>query len=164
VFQRVPKEETVSSFRSMLKAGGPYLVIALLTLAVGSGVAKATPASGSSDATTMPAQMLISDGVRFYVTKPESLDPTLVVPVGTVLTDARVSFSAPGAYPNAAALVIADRIRTFVYQLADDSTYEISVQLESGIPSDGTLAVSLVCFNIVNNSCQGAIMWSGYRP
>jgi hypothetical protein len=30
--------------------------------------------------------------------------------------------------------------------------------------STGGMAVTMSCYNIANNHCQGALMWSGYRP
>jgi hypothetical protein len=86
--------------------------------------------------------------------------PSLTVPAGVVLTDAHVSFSVPGNNPNAASLFISDGAKTFVYQIVNNTTFEAGIDLTSGIP--GPLTVSLSCYNIAGNHCQGALMWSGY--
>jgi hypothetical protein len=51
-----------------------------------------------------------------------------------------------------------------VYQLVNNTTFQAGVDLGSGIPSEGGVTVKLSCYNIAGNQCQGAIMWSGYRP
>jgi hypothetical protein len=107
---------------------------------------------------------LENDGMFFSVTKPGDPDPTLAVPSGVVLTDAHVTFSVPENVPNAAALYISDGNKTFTYQLVNNTTFGAGVDLGSGILSDGGLRVVLSCYNIAGNHCQGAIMWSGYRP
>jgi hypothetical protein len=164
----------------------PYLVIAVLIFALGSGAARAVPpidvfrladatdtsrmaavdASGrvAVSVASLPARTLASDGKFFSVTKLADADPVLTIPAGLVLTDARVSFSVPENVPDAAALFIADAGHVYVYQIVNRTTYEATLHLESGIMSDGSLRVELSCYNIAGNHCQGAIMWSGYRP
>lgn len=164
----------------------PYALIAVLFLAIGSGVAKAAPpidifrlvdgtdatrvakvdAAGNVATTVsnLPARTVVSDGKFFSVTALVDPNPVLNVPSGVVLTDAKVSFSVPENVPNSASLFISDGARTYVYQIVNDTTFEATVHLESGITSNGGLYVELSCYNIVGNHCQGALMWSGYRP
>lgn len=180
----------------------PYLVIGVLTFALGGGIAKATPpidifrladatdasrlakvdavgnvavsvsnlpatqnVSGTVNVGNLPApRTLASDGRFFSVTKPVDPDPVLNVPAGVVLTSAHVSFSVPENVPNAASIFVASGGTIYLYQIVNDTTFEAGFDLESGILSDGTLAVELSCYNIAGNHCQGAIMWSGYRP
>lgn len=120
--------------------------------------------SGSVTVSALPARTIVSDGAFFSVTEPGASDPVLAVPSGVVLTDAKVSFSAPENDPNAASLLVSDGARTYVYQIVNATTYEATVHLESGILSAGGLSVALSCYKITGNRCQGAIMWSGYRP
>jgi hypothetical protein len=92
-------------------------------------------------------------------------DVTLTVPAGVVMTDALVTFSVPGAYPNAASLFISDDSgNVLVYELVNNTTFHAGADLQSGIPSAGGLNVTLSCYNISGNHCQGAIMWSGIVP
>jgi hypothetical protein len=49
-----------------------------------------------------------------------------------------------------------------VYQLVNGTTFSAGIDLESGIVSKGNLTVGLSCYNVPNNHCQGALMWSGY--
>jgi hypothetical protein len=165
----------VDSSLRPIRIVAPYLVLGVLTFAFGTGVARETsvldgllPAQAATVATAeasvpTPMQMLIADGRTFSIVKPGDADVSLTVPSGVVLTDARISYSIPASFPNAAALIIADEHRTFVYQLMNDTTFEASVHLQSGIASNGTLTVRLFVLNISNNQVQGAIMWSGYR-
>jgi hypothetical protein len=105
------------------------------------------------------------EGMFFSVTMPGGSDPTLTVPAGVVLTDAHVTFSVPESIPNAASLIVQDDETNFlVYQLVNNTTFQAGVDLGSGIPSNGGVTVKLSCYNIAGNHCQGAIMWSGYRP
>ena len=113
---------------------------------------------------TLPARTLVSDGEFFSVTALVDPNPSLTVPSGVVLTDARISFSVPENIANAASLFVSDGQHIYVYQLINDTTFEATVHLESGILSEGGLSVALSCYNIATNHCQGAIMWSGYRP
>ncbi len=107
---------------------------------------------------------LVYDGTYFSVTKPADSDPTLTVPAGVVLTDAHITFSVPGNNPNAASLSIRVGSKTIVYQIVNDTTFHAGISLGSGIESNGDVTVQLSCYNIAGNHCQGAIMWSGYRP
>jgi hypothetical protein len=109
-------------------------------------------------------QRLVYDGKFFNVTKPAGQDPTLTVPSGVVMTDAHVTFSTPENVANAASLYIADGSKTLVYQIVNTTTFQAGISLGSGIKSNGNLTVKLSCYNIAGNHCQGAIMWSGYRP
>ncbi len=87
---------------------------------------------------------------------------SLTVPADVVLTDAHASFSVPESVANAASLIVRDGSRYFVYQIVNNTTFEASIHLESGIVSKGDLVVELSCYNIAGNHCQGALMWSGY--
>lgn len=91
---------------------------------------------------------------------------TLAVPVGVVLTDAQLSFSVPEGVPNAASLFIEDGAgKVLVYKIVNNTTYDASITLSSGILSTGGgVKVELSCYNISGNLCQGALMWSGYKP
>ena len=93
-------------------------------------------------------------------------DPSLTVPNGVVLTDAHVTFSLGENFPNSASLFIHDFAngKTYVYEIVNNTTFHAGVDLGSGILSTGQLTVELSCNNISGNQCQGALMWSGYKP
>ena len=112
--------------------------------------------------TVKVARTVESDGVFFEVDAFDP-DPVLTVPAGVVLTDAHVTFSVPGTVPNAAAIHVAQGSKTYYYRLVNNTTFEAGVDLQSGIVSTGGLNVTLSCYNIAGNHCQGALMWSGYR-
>jgi hypothetical protein len=109
---------------------------------------------------------LVNDGRFFSVTKPSDPDPTLIVPKGVVLTDAHVTFSVGENFANSASLFINDSAtgKTYFYEIVNNTTFHAGVDLGSGILSTGQLAVTLSCYNIASNHCQGALMWSGYKP
>ena len=109
---------------------------------------------------------LVNDGMFFSVTKPSGTDPSLTVPNGVVLTDAHVTFSLGENFPNSASLFIHDFAngKTYVYEIVNNTTFHAGVDLGSGILSTGQLTVELSCYNISGNQCQGALMWSGYKP
>ena len=109
---------------------------------------------------------LVNDGMFFSVTKPSGTDPSLTVPNGVVLTDAHVTFSLGENFANSASLFIHDSAKgkTYVYEIVNNTTFHAGVDLGSGILSTGQLTVELSCYNISGNHCQGALMWSGYKP
>jgi len=109
---------------------------------------------------------LVNDGMFFSETKPSGTDPTLTVPNGVVLTDAHVTFSVGENFANSASLFIHDSAngKTYVYEIVNNTTFHAGVDLGSGILSTGQLIVELSCYNISGNHCQGALMWSGYKP
>jgi len=93
-------------------------------------------------------------------------DQTLTVPAGVVLTDAYATFSVPEGLSNAASLFIRDGSgKILLYQIVNNTTFEAHMSLTSGIPSTGSgIEVDVSCYNISGNTCQGALMWSGYKP
>ncbi len=118
---------------------------------------------------SLPVTLLrnpVHDGMYFDVVQPSAppfVDSiTLTVPSGVVLTDAHATFSLPENVPNAASLIVRHGSQYFVYQIVNNSTFNAGIDLESGIVSDGDLAVELSCYNIAGNHCRGALMWSGY--
>jgi hypothetical protein len=106
---------------------------------------------------------VLSDGVYFEIDAFDP-DPEFTVPAGVVLTDAHVTFSVPAPVPNAAAIYVSDGAKTYYYRIVNNTTFEAGLDLEGGILSNGGLKVKLSCYNISGNHCQGALMWSGYRP
>ena len=153
-----------------MKSTFAFAGIAVLSACL--GMASAAPPTtnvnvANTSANPVPVAVqrdLAYDGTFFSVTKPGGTDPVLVVPAGVVLTSAHVTFSVPGNIPNAAALYIHVGAKALVYQLVSNATFSAGVDLGSGIPSNGDVAVELSCYNIDGNHCQGAIMWYGYRP
>ena len=144
------------------------VVILLVSFGIASGApptANVNVANTSANPVPVTVQRALAyDGTFFNVTKPAGTDPVLVVPAGVVMTSAHVTFSIPGSVPNAAALYIHVGSKALVYQLVNDTTFSAGIDLGSGIPSNGDVAVELSCYNIDGNHCQGAIMWNGYRP
>ncbi len=111
---------------------------------------------------------LVSDATFFNVTmngQPTGSppEPTLMVPAGVVLTDAHATLSVPQQIPDAAELFVSQGGKTYYYRVISHTNYESGFSLQSGIVSDGTMRVTMSCINIANNSCQGALMWSGYQ-
>jgi hypothetical protein len=104
------------------------------------------------------------DGTFFSVGP--GVNETLTVPAGVVLTDAYATFSIPESLPNEASLFVEDSSgKVLVYQIVNNTTYEAHASFTSGIPSGSEgIEVILSCYNISGNLCQGALMWSGYKP
>jgi len=142
-----------------MSAGGPDVTVV-------NTAANPVPVNVTNPSLPVTVQRTLEhDGMFFDVTKPADPDPFLIVPAGVVLTDAHVTFSVPESISNAASLLIQDDDTSFlVYQLVNSTTFQAGVDLGSGIPSNGGVRVTLSCYNIAGNHCQGAIMWSGYRP
>src|SRR3974377_527963 len=107
------------------------------------------------------AGKLQHQGTFFSVGAGEEVD--LTVPAGVVMTDVHVTYSVPGSLANSSALFVRDDAgNVLVYESVNNTTFHAGINLQSSIRSMGRLTVTLSCYNISGNHCQGALMWSGF--
>lgn len=154
--------------KKLTALGRGTLILFIATTSIATHGASAAGQAVGNSATIAKAvalQTKLRHQAMFFMVGPGE-SPTLTVPKGVVLTDAHVTFSVPEGVANAASLFVRDgKGNVVVYRIVNNTTYEAGIDLQSGIPSTGAgISVQLSCYNISGNSCQGALMWSGYAP
>lgn len=120
---------------------------------------------------SLPERVLVHDGQSFFLVPNPNIAFELSVPADVVLTDLVLSLIAPSL---ATTVFVQDRSNsaTLVWQTigSADSTWagsnegQLSLHFASGLQSPSGLRIGITCNNIGGNSCNGAVMWSGYQP
>ena len=120
---------------------------------------------------SLPERVLVHDGQSFALVPNPNIAFELSVPADVVLTDLVLSLRAPSL---ATTVFVQDRSNsaTLIWQNigSADSTWagsnegQLSLHFASGLQSPSGLRIGITCPNIGGNSCNGAVMWSGYQP
>jgi hypothetical protein len=120
---------------------------------------------------SLPERFLVHDGQSFALEPNPNIAFELSVPADVVLTDLVLSLRSVSLLT---AVFVQDRSTqaTLVWQSigSAESTWagsnegQWSLHLASGLQSPGGLRIGVYCNNIGGNSCNGALMWSGYQP
>jgi hypothetical protein len=133
-------------------------------------VADATQVNANFAALAAP-RTLTSDARSFALPPNPNLAFELDVPAGVVVTDVVLSLNAPSL---ATTVFVQDTAssKTYLFEsvgtgtttFAANNNGHTAFSLQSGITSTAGLRIGVTCNNIGNNSCNGALMWSGYQP
>jgi hypothetical protein len=151
-----------------LAAAAPGVPVNVTNPSVTVGNTQLAPLN-TRDVQRMPTH-LIHGGQAFALPPDPNIAFELAFPADAVLTDVELTLHAPSL---GTTVFVADgNGTTYIFQTvgSSGSTFAVStdghygLHLQSGISSPAGLRIGIYCPNIGGNSCNGALMWSGYQP